>query len=154
MILALAFVIGAVTGLRSMTAPAAVSWAARLGHLKLGGTWLAFLGYSLTPYVFTLFALGELVVDKLPRTPSRTSPGPFGARIVVGAMCGAALAITGGQAAFAGAIAGAVGAVAGTLGGYQARTRAVKALDVPDFVIALAEDAVAVGTAAFVVSRF
>ena len=38
----LAFLIGVVAGLRAMTAPAAVSWAARLGWLNLQGTPLAF----------------------------------------------------------------------------------------------------------------
>jgi len=33
----LAFLLGAVAGLRSMTAPAAVAWAARLGWLHLEG---------------------------------------------------------------------------------------------------------------------
>ena len=37
----LAFVIGIVAGMRAMTAPAAISWAAWLGKLSLFGTWLA-----------------------------------------------------------------------------------------------------------------
>jgi len=44
-------------------------------------------------------------------------------------------------------VLGALGAVAGTLGGYRARTRLVPALGVPDYVVALAEDVVAVGGA-------
>ncbi|MGH7516102.1 MAG: DUF4126 family protein, partial [Gemmatimonadales bacterium] len=43
-------------------------------------------------------------------------------------------------------------AVAGTLGGYQARTRLVPALKVPDYVVALAEDVVAVGGAVMIVA--
>ena len=39
--LALALLMGVVAGLRAMTAPAAVSWAARLGIIDLSGTWLA-----------------------------------------------------------------------------------------------------------------
>src|SRR5437660_9184021 len=87
----LGFLIGVIAGLRSLTAPAAVSWAARLGWLHLENTWLAFLGAAATPYILTLLALGELVNDKLPKTPSRKAPAPFIARIVVGAICGAAL---------------------------------------------------------------
>jgi uncharacterized membrane protein len=45
----LAFLIGVISGLRAMTAPAAVSWAAFFGLLNLEGTWLAFLGYRFTP---------------------------------------------------------------------------------------------------------
>src|SRR5450755_2743570 len=113
----LAFLIGVVAGLRALTPLAAVSWAARLGWLHLENTWLAFLGYAATPYIWTVLALGELVADKLPKTPSRKSPGPFIARIVLGSMCGAALGIAS-ESLIGGLFAGALGAVAGTLGGY------------------------------------
>src|ERR1051325_3684540 len=89
----LAFLIGAIAGLRSMTAPAAVSWAARLGWLQLANTRLAFLGYAATPYILTVCARGELIADKLPPTPSRKAAMGFSARIVTGALCGAALGI-------------------------------------------------------------
>ena len=46
MTLVLSFLIAVIAGLRAMTAPAAVSWAARLGWLNLGPTPLAFLGYA------------------------------------------------------------------------------------------------------------
>jgi uncharacterized membrane protein len=144
----LAFLIGVIAGLRSLTAPAAVSWAARLGWLPLGNTWLAFLGFAYTPYIFTALALGELVADKLPKTPSRKAPGPFLFRIVSGAVCGAAL--TDGQAG--GLIAGALGGIAGTLGGYEFRARLVKAIGGKDFPIALLEDVIAVGGAVWIVS--
>ena len=45
-VLVLAILIGIIAGLRSMTAPAVVSWAARLGWIHLNSSWLAFLGYS------------------------------------------------------------------------------------------------------------
>jgi uncharacterized membrane protein len=51
-------------------------------------------------------------------------------------------------------MAGAVGGIIGTVGGYAARTGLVRALKVPDFVIALLEDVVAVGGGLFLVSRF
>ena len=82
----LALLIGIVAGLRTMTAPAAISWAAYLGWLHLDGTWLAFLGYFWTPWILTVLALVELVADQLPSTPSRTVPIQFGARMVTGAI--------------------------------------------------------------------
>src|SRR5512140_342352 len=91
----LAFLIGTAAGLRSMTAPAAVSWAARLGWLHLESTPLAFLGYAATPYILSVLAIGELVNDKLPKTPSRKAPVPFAGRVVMGALCGAALGAQG-----------------------------------------------------------
>jgi len=139
---AFAFLIGLVTGLRSMTAPAAVSWAARLGWLNLQGTPLAFLGAAATPWIFTLAALGELVADKLPKARSRKSPPAFIARIVVGALCGAAVGAAG-HALVAGGVGGVVGAVAGTLGGYEFRTRLARAVG-RDLPAALLEDIIAI----------
>lgn len=90
----LAFLIGVVAGLRSMTAPAAISWAARLGWLHLENTWLAFLGYAATPYIFSLLAIGELIADKLPKAPSRKAPVGFIGRVASGALCGAAIGVS------------------------------------------------------------
>ena len=87
----LALLIGVVAGLRAMTAPAAVSWAAHLGWLPLQDTPLAFLGFTATPYIFTVLAIVELITDQLPKTPSRTVPMQFGARIVLGGLSGAAI---------------------------------------------------------------
>jgi uncharacterized membrane protein len=148
-----AFALGMVAGLRSMTAPAVVAWAARLGWLHLGGTPLAFLGVRWVPYFLTVLMLAELVGDKLPRTPARTQPGPFIGRILTGGLAGAALAVGSGLTLLAGAAAGGIGAVVGTLGGYRVRTGLVRALGVPDYVVALAEDVVAIGGALLAVSR-
>src|SRR5262245_9565366 len=140
-----ALLIGIVAGMRAMTAPAAVSWAARLGRLDLSGTWLAFLGYAWTPWIVFLAALGELVTDQLPSTPSRTVAVQFGTRIVMGAVCGAAAAAHGGSM-LAGGMAGVVGAVAGTLGGRALRGRLAAAFG-SDRPAAFLEDAIAIGLA-------
>ena len=138
----LAFLIGVVAGLRSMTAPAAVSWAAYLGRLHLGGTWLAFLGHRWTPWILSVLAVAELVADQLPSTPSRTAPPGFGARIVTGALSGAAVGTAGGTM-LGGAVAGIAGAVVGTLGGHSFRARLATALR-SDRPAAFLEDAIAV----------
>ncbi len=152
MTIILASLIGVFAGLRSLTAPAAVSWAAYLGWLKLDGL-LALFGHTVSVVVFTVLAVAELVADKLPKTPARTAPLGLGARIVTGAMSGAAVAVAGHQAAILGAVLGAVGGVVGALGGYQARTRSVKALGIRDLVVALVEDAVAIAGSLLVVSH-
>ena len=139
----LAFLIGVVAGLRALTAPAVVSWAARLGWLHLEDTGLAFLGYTFTPWVLSVLAIGELIADKLPKTPSRKAPPGFVARLVTGSLCGAALGAAS-HVMIGGLVAGLIGAVAGTLGGYEVRTRLVKATGGKDMPIALLEDAVAI----------
>jgi uncharacterized membrane protein len=152
MTLLLAFAIGIVAGLRSMTAPAVVAWAGHFGWLQLEGTPLAFLTSPAARYLLLVLMLGELVADKLSFTPSRKAPGPFVGRIVTGALAGGGLMVGSGGSLAAGALAGALGAALGTLGGYQARTGLVRALRVPDYVVALAEDFVAVGGALLVVT--
>ena len=151
MLYLLAFLIGVVAGLRAMTAPAVVSWAARLGWLDLHGTPLAFLSAAVTPWIFTAAALGELVNDKLPKTGSRKAPPAFIARIVMGALSGAAVGAAG-HALAAGLILGALGAVAGTFGGYEFRARLARAAG-KDLPIALLEDAIAILLAFWAVRR-
>jgi len=151
----LAFAIGVIAGLRAFTAPALVAWAAHLGWLNIAGSSLAFVGSAAAVGVLTLLAIGELVTDKLPKAPNRTEPLGLVARFVTGALSGAAVAVSGGGMAFLlGGILGALGGIAGAFAGYQARTRLVKALKVPDFVIAVLEDAVAIGGGFWIVSRF
>jgi uncharacterized membrane protein len=149
----LAFLIGVVAGLRAMTAPAVVSWAARLGWLHVENTWLAFFGYAATPYILSVLAIGELIADKLPNTPSRKAPSGLIARIVTGGLSGAALGATS-ASWIVGLVAGVIGALAGTFGGYEFRVRLVKATGGKDFPIALLEDAIAIGGAFLLVSRF
>ena len=149
-ILLLALLIGIIAGLRAMTAPAAVSWAARLGWLNLAPTGLAFLGYAFTPWIFTALALVELVTDQLPTTPSRTVPVQFGTRILTGGLSGGAIGAAHGQLVL-GVLGGVVGAVIGTLGGRALRGRLAASFG-QDRPAALIEDAVAIGGAFLIMS--
>jgi uncharacterized membrane protein len=148
MILVLALLIGVVAGLRAMLAPAAISWSAHLGLINLSGTWLAFLAYHWTPWILSVAAIVELVTDQLPSTPSRKVPPQFGARIVMGALSGAAIAAPSG-AWIEGAAAGIIGAIAGTLGGAAARARLAAAFGA-DRPAAILEDGVALLIAAVI----
>jgi len=152
--LALAFSIGVVAGLRSLTAPAVVAWAAHLGWINLHGTPLSFVGSVWAVTIFTLLALAELVADQFPKTPSRTTPVGLSARIVTGALTGACLAVAGGVTPWLGALAGPLGGIAGAFGGYHVRVGLVRALRVPDFAIAIPEDLIAIGLGLFLASRF
>jgi uncharacterized membrane protein len=148
-VLLLALAIGIVAGLRAMTAPAAVTWAARLGWLHLEATGLAFLGYAFAPWVLTALALGELVADQLPSTASRKVPVQFGTRLLTGGLSGAAIGANSGQL-FAGLLAGASGAVAGTLGGSAIRGQLAASLG-SDRPAAFIEDALAIGGALLII---
>jgi len=145
----LALVIGIVAGLRSVMAPASIAWAAYTGRLGLGGSWLAFLGYRFTPWILSLLAIGELVTDQLPSTPSRTVPVQFGGRLVTGGLSAAAIGV-GNGAWIEGFVLGLIGAVIGTLGGAAARRRMVAVFG-SDRPAALIEDTVAIAVSVAVV---
>lgn len=149
MLYLLALSIGIVAGLRAMTAPAAIAFAAHFGVLNLEGTWLAFLGYRWTPWILLALAIGELITDQLPSTPSRKVPVQFGTRILMGVVTGGAIGVAAGSL-WVGAIIGAIGAVIGTLGGAAARGKMAAAFG-KDPPAAIIEDVVAIAGAALIV---
>lgn len=149
----LAFAIGVIDGLRSMTAPAVVSWAAHLKWINLNGSPFSFLGSTAAVWIFSVLAVMELVADKLPQTPNRTMPASLLIRCVLGGLSGAALCAAAHQSYAIGAALGAVGGLAGGFGGYEVRRRLSQALKAP-FLTAILEDAVAIGCGFFIVSRF
>lgn len=149
MLYLLALLIGVIAGLRAMTAPLAISLAAHFDWLNLHGTFLEFLGYRWTPVILAVAAIGELIADQLPSTPSRKVPVQFGTRILMGAATGGAIGVAAGSL-WIGAIIGVIGAVIGTLGGSAARGRMAAAFG-SDRPAALIEDVVAIAGAALVV---
>jgi uncharacterized membrane protein len=142
-VLLLALLIGVVAGLRALTPPAVVAWAAFLHWINLDGTWVQWLGHPITVTVLTILLVIELVTDQLPSTPSRKTPMQFVARLITGGFAGAVIGTAWGYT-IGGLGAGVVGAVLGTLGGYEARKRLVAATGGRDLPIALVEDAIAV----------
>jgi uncharacterized membrane protein len=138
--------LGAISGLRSMSGPASVARAARDGRLPLDGTRLSFLASPRVAKLLTVFQAGEMVGDKLPATPSRTSLPPLLGRAGSGALVGAAVSEDG--RSVAGALLGAGTAVAAAFGGEQLRAAIGQTTGAPDALVALAEDAVVLTVAA------
>jgi uncharacterized membrane protein len=130
-----ALLLGFSAGLRSMTPLAVLAWLGPAQFVWLQG-WLGKL-------VTTVFATGEIVSDKLPFTPARTKLGPLLGRLVIGAVVGYFIA----NHDKAGALLGAAAALAGTFGGYRARRALTQGLGIPDLLVAIVEDAAAVGLA-------
>lgn len=145
--------IGLVAGMRSMLAPAVVSWATCLGWLQLAESGLRFMASPVSVAVFSLLALGELIADKLPFIPRRTEPGPLIVRLLSGGLSGASLAWAGTQSWMSGAAAGAVGAILGAFAAYHLRRRLTTGAGIKDFFVALPEDLIAIALACFLVSR-
>lgn len=145
--------IGLVAGLRSMLAPAVVSWAGYLGWLQLGESGLHFMASPISVAVFSVLALGELIADKLPFIPRRTEPGPLVVRLLTGGLSGACLGWSATQSYTTGAAAGAIGAIIGAFAGYHLRRRLTTRAGIKDFFVALPEDLLALALAWFLVSR-
>lgn len=141
-----AFQIGIVAGMRSMTAPALVSY--KLSRTKpdpIPDSKLHFLTSPKAATTFALMAGGELIGDKLPNAPNRTSPSALSGRIATGALSGAALSEVDGQSSAYGALFGALGALAGTVAFFHLRTWLNHEKGIPDIAVALVEDALTVG---------
>ena len=131
-----AFGLGVVAGMRSLTAPALLRrWLSRQRRLAPTP-----LDHVATPAVLAVMATGELVADKLPFTPDRTSPPSVAFRALSGALVGGSFCAANRRSPVAGALVGAVGAVAATHAAFQLRRYLVKERGLPDMVVALAED--------------
>ena len=137
--------LGALTGARTMMPMCILCWFAWDGHLDVEGTWGFWSAMHITAIVFTVLAVGELIGDKLPKTPNRTSAFPLIGRIVFGGLVGA-LCATGlhGQV-IEGVILGSVSAIAGAFVGYHVRHALVKGQGWPDMAVALVEDFLVIG---------
>ena len=144
MTLLLTFLLGWLDGLRSLTPPALVCWGAHFGWLHFAGTKLAFIHHRSTLIVFTVLAVAELIADKLPKTPARTAPLGLSARLVLGGACGLAVATSAGTSLFLSAMLASIGALVGAFVGYHTRHFIVSKVHVPDFVVAAAEDVIAI----------
>jgi uncharacterized membrane protein len=110
------FGIGVVTGMRSMTACAALTWAASQGRTR--GDWIP--SSPIARGIGTALALGEIAGDKMAIAPDRRILPSYMARLAIGAAGGAALA---GRdvSPTTGALLGAAGAFLGTSLGRRAR---------------------------------
>src|ERR1700719_4531433 len=120
-VLALAFCLGIIAGLRALTAPAVVCWAAHLGWLNLQDSHLAWMGSTAAVAIFSILALAEIINDKLPATGSRLAPPSLVIRSITGALAGSGLAIAAHQSLLVGILLAIVGALAGLFVGYHLR---------------------------------
>lgn len=139
------FLLGVVTGCRTMTAIAVVCWAAWLRLLPEHG-WAIWITYLVSALIFTGFAIGEYIGDTRPNTPSRKDTGPALARIVFAAVVGALVATATYEPVAGGVLAAVPGALLGTWGGYAIRVALARRLG-RDLPVALAESAVALALA-------
>lgn len=135
--------LGVVAGMRSQLPLALLSLAARRNRPGIE----QFPEFLSSPKISALLlasAAGEIVVDKLPITPSRLMPGSLLVRAGIGGLAGALLTSSTNVTPLRGAAVGAVGALVGSYAGYTVRSRLVSVTGLPDPLFAVLEDATAV----------
>ncbi len=149
-----AAVLGTLTGMRSMSAPAVMGQLSRQGALSGENGHLDYMSGPAFASATSLLALGEWVADKLPVTPNRTAAGPLLGRAIVGGASGAVLCAAKGRSAWGGALIGAATAVGAAFAAYELRKRIKGKLHVPDAFVALAENLVVISLSTAFASRF
>ena len=144
---ALAIGIGVVAGLRPMMALALVAWGLKRRWIRPARSPYGRIVYPTALRRIADCAISELIADKLPFTRSRLHAAPLALRIASGAISGAAMNESAKKRPVEGAVQGAalggLGAFAGAIAGYSVRQRFNRRM--PDFAIALFEDALAFG---------
>ena len=125
--------LGVVAGMRTQLPLALLALAAREGTFAAqAGAPLNVLRAPAALPLLAASAVGEIVVDKLPFTPSRLASGPLLGRLACGGIAGAAVAREAGFPARRGAAIGAAGAGIGALAGYPRGATLGRASGVPD----------------------
>ena len=147
-----AVLLGFATGLRSQVPVALLAIESQQGRFDPGAGRLARRFGSSEGVAGSLVGFaGELVADKLPNTPRRTTLGPFLQRLATGATVGAAVHYDAGRSRPLGAVLGAAGAGAGAWAGTSARAFVAERTRLPGPLLGAAEDLVTVGLAVAVV---
>jgi uncharacterized membrane protein len=124
-----------------MSAPATLSRAVSDGRIEgLEETPFSALGSPGVSTMLRILEIGELIVDKLPVTPSRTSPPPLLVRAASGGLVGAALFASENRRSLVGGSLGATAAAVSAYAGERLRLAVAVKLGVPDPVVALMED--------------
>jgi uncharacterized membrane protein len=148
-----AALLGFVAGIRSQVPVAILAIEARRGGFDPGAGRLARRFASREGMLSSVAALGgELVADKLPITPRRTTSGPFLQRLATGATIGAAVHYDAGRPRPLGALLGTAGAGAGAWAGTRARVFVAERTSLPAPLIGAVEDLLAVALAYAVVT--
>jgi uncharacterized membrane protein len=130
--------LGAATGMRSTVALAALI-------LRRNDGLPAALRHPAARLAAAIAGASELVIDKLPMTPSRLEPPGLAGRVVSASLAAAVLARSGHQRPIPAMAMASAAALATAKVGHDAR--AALARHLPDPAVAVAEDALAIGLA-------
>ncbi|GAL86691.1 hypothetical protein MYP_3921 [Sporocytophaga myxococcoides] len=145
----LALGLGAIAGMRATFAPSLASHLLTKksfrGSLNSG---LAFLQLPASNVITKIISAGEIVGDKLPSTPNRTSAPQLITRIISGALVGATIFQAYKQKRSTGLLLGGLSALAMTYASFYARKYFAEGYKIEDTIIGGIEDTIAIGTGA------
>ena len=138
--------LGIIAGMRTFSATAVISHVYNRHPSKnLESSGFRLIQTINTSKVFKVLAAGELIGDKLPNTPNRTSAGGLTGRILSGSLAGATVYKANGRQPLMGALIGGSAAVASAFGCMFLLKALGKSTRIPDPYIGALEDIVVIG---------
>lgn len=147
--LKLALGLGAIAGMRATFAPSLASQFLNNKSFKsLAKSNLKFLQLPLSNVITKIISTGEIVGDKLPATPNRTSAPQLATRVVSGALVGATIFQAYKQNRITGIVLGGLSALTMTYASFYARKYFANAYKIEDAILGGIEDLIALGTGA------
>jgi len=133
--------LGVLAGMRASSAPLIANrFLSYYYSPNLSKSPLRFLESRWFGIAIRVMAAGELIADKLPATPDRTSVPGITGRCISGALTGAGIYKASGNNAVNGALLGLVAALGATFGSYALRKTIAERFDILDPLIGAAED--------------
>jgi uncharacterized membrane protein len=139
--------LGVLAGMRTSSAPAITSHI--LSHHQqtkcFSNSSLGFMRLDQVATALKVFAVSELIADKLPSTPNRIKPFALFARCLSGGLAGASIYKATGNDPLTGIFIGTTAAFASTFGSYFLRKSIVRQTRIMDPVIGAIEDALVIG---------
>jgi uncharacterized membrane protein len=146
--------VGIFAGMRSMAGPALVSHAySGNGYRRIRKSPLRFLSHSSVSNTLKAAAIGELLIDKLPKIPARTKPGLLSVRVSAGALSGAAVSLAENKNIGLGALIGGASAAGAAYLFKFLREKAERKSGVSNTIAGLAEDAVLISSGLTVLAK-
>jgi uncharacterized membrane protein len=135
--------LGAIAGMRSLLAPAALAQWLREHPESLAAGKAYYLERLGSLRWLERLSLLELAADKLPMMPDRIRGTGLLGRLVSGTVCGVAASRTAGGRPLVGALLGLTTAAAATFGSYHLRHWLCRRLRMPDALVGTLEDSLA-----------
>jgi uncharacterized membrane protein len=146
--------LGVIAGMRTFSAPAVISHVySRRPSKNLEDSPFNLIQSINTSKVFKVLAAGELIGDKLPNTPNRTSAGGLTGRILSGSLAGAVVYKANGKQPLIGALIGSTAAIASAFGCMFLRKALGKSTRIPDPYIGALEDVSVICAATILAKR-